>query len=199
MFSLDSPSFSAGTAAVARTKSIGWYCLRSQPKHEHLAAMHLRKMEQVQVFLPRVRFRRATRKSLVWVTEALFPCYLFAQFHWQTQIRQVQSAPGVSGVVHFGDQWPTISDEIMAEMRASIGATDLFTISPELSPGDVVQIAGGTLRGLHAVVSRVMPSQERVAVLMELLGQQTLIELAASSLVKEGNERVALFGGEACP
>jgi transcription antitermination factor NusG len=56
-----------------------------------------------------------------------------------------------------------------------------------------VQVAAGTLRGLRAVVLRVMPSRERVAVLMEFLGQQTMIELGADSIIKEGNERAAIL------
>ncbi len=56
-----------------------WYCLRSQPKHEHIAAAHLRLLEGVTVFCPRIRFKRATRQGLVWVTEAMFPGYLFAR------------------------------------------------------------------------------------------------------------------------
>jgi len=50
-----------------------WFCLRAQPKSEHIAAAHLKRMEGVKVFLPRVRFQRATRQGRVWVTEALFP------------------------------------------------------------------------------------------------------------------------------
>jgi hypothetical protein len=38
-----------------------------------------------------------------------------------------------------------------------------------------------------------MPSRERVAVLMELLGRQTMVELTVASLVKEGDERAAIF------
>ena len=32
-----------------------WYCLRSQPKHEHIAAAQLRRSMGIEVFCPRVR------------------------------------------------------------------------------------------------------------------------------------------------
>jgi transcriptional antiterminator RfaH len=176
-----------------------WFCLRSQPKHEHLAAANLRKMDDVQVFLPRVRFKRATRQGTAWVTEALFPGYLFAKFDWQTSLRRVQYAKGCRGVVHFGNQWPVLSETTIDEMRQAVGATELVTLSPEFSPGDAVQIAEGTLRGLRAVVARVMPGRERTAVLMEMLGRQTMIELKTSSMVKVENERRAIFGGALPP
>jgi transcriptional antiterminator RfaH len=173
--------------------TVAWFCLRSQPKHEPIAAAHVRQIGGTQVFFPRVRFRRATRQGTVWVTEALFPGYLFAQFNWRTALRQVKHASGVQGIVHFGDHWPVIPDETIAELRQSLGPEELHTITQELSPGDAVQVADGTLRGLRAVVSRVMPGRERVAVLMELLGRQTTIELTATSIIKEGNERAAIF------
>ena len=170
-----------------------WFCVRSRPKHEHIAAAHLRKMDDVEVFLPRIRFQRGARRGMVWVTEALFPGYLFAGFDWQISLRRVQAASGVQGVVHFGGHWPVISQEIIQDLRQVIGTTDLHTIAPEFSPGDAVQVTEGTLRGLHAVVSRVMPSRERVAILMELLGRQTMVELKTSSIIKEGNKRTEIF------
>jgi transcriptional antiterminator RfaH len=178
------------------TKTVAWFCLRAQTKHEHIAAAHLRKMSGVQIFLPRIRFKRARLKRTAWVTEALFPGYLFARFDWAASSRKVNYARGVRGIVHFGDDCPTIADNIIQDLQQAVGTSDLHTISPEFLPGDAVQVADGTLRGLHAVVSRVMPGRERVAVLMELLGQQTMIELTASSIVKDGNARMAVFQGE---
>jgi len=170
-----------------------WFCLRSQPKHEHIAAAHLKKMESVEVFLPRVRFQRATRQGLAWVTEALFPNYLFARFDWHNSLRQVQAARGVSGVVHFGERWPVIDAAVIADLQRAVGADELHTISTALQPGDDVEIADGAMRGLRAVVSRVIPSRERVAVLMEFLGRQTTIEVPANYLVKEGDVRARVF------
>jgi len=176
-----------------KSKIVAWFCVRSQLKHEHIAAAHLRKMDDVQVFLPRIRFKRVTRLGSVWVNEALFPGYLFARFDWDASFRQVQAASGVRGIVHFGKHWPMIPDRSIEELRQVIGTSELHTISQEFSPGDAVRVTDGSFRGLHAVVSRVMPSRERVAVLMELLGRQTTIELTAASIVKEGNERAGLF------
>jgi len=166
-----------------------WFCLRSQPKHEHIAAAHLRKMEEIEVFLPRIRFQRATRRGLVWTTEALFPSYLFARFDWHRSLRNVHLAHGVSSVVHFGSRWPVVEDGVMEELKQSFGAEELHIISATLQPGDTVEIAEGAMRGLRAVVSRVMPSRERVAVLLELLGRQTTIEVPVKLVVKEGDVR----------
>jgi transcriptional antiterminator RfaH len=179
--------------ALDTTENADWFCLWSQPKHEHIAAAHLRKINGVEVFLPRIRFRRATRQGPAWVTEALFPNYLFARFNWQTALRQVQHVRGIRGVVHFGERWPTVSKEIIEDLKRAVGTTELHTISTAFVPGDAVQIAAGSLRGLNAVISRVMPSRERVAVLMEFLGRQTMIELAMNSIIKAGDERATIL------
>jgi len=170
-----------------------WFCLRAQPKHEHIAAAHLQKVSEVEVFLPRVRFQRATRQGMAWVTEALFPNYFFAKFNWHDSLRRVQAVRGVSGVVHFGERWPVVPESSIRELQQAVGATGLRVISAGLAPGDAVQIVSGAMQGLTAVVSRVMPARERVAVLMEFLGRPTEIEMPANSLLKEGNARVPVF------
>jgi transcriptional antiterminator RfaH len=178
---------------VVENKSTAWFCLRSQPKHEHIAAAHLRKMAGIEAFLPRVRFKRATRQGLAWVTEALFPGYVFARFDWHTSLRQAQHARGIQGVVHFGERWPTVPNETIEELKLAVGPGGLHTVPMDFAPGDTVQIATGAMRGLRAVVSRVLPSQERVAVLMEFLGRQTMIELTKDSLLREGDERARIL------
>lgn len=84
--------------------AVAWFCLRSQPKHEHIAAGHLLRMGDVEVFNPRVKFTRRTRLGPAPVTEAMFPNYLFARFDWQSALARVHYAPGVSGIVHFGNK-----------------------------------------------------------------------------------------------
>ncbi len=163
-----------------------WFCVRSQPKHEHIAAGHLRQMEDVEVYNPRIRFPRATRHGPVWVTESLFPNYLFARFDWKTSLTRVHYAPGVSGVVHFGNRWPTVPDAALDELRASLGQDDIHIVPKELQEGDDVDIAGGAFHGLRGVVSRVMPGRERVLVLMDFLGRQTAVEIEAKWIVKRG-------------
>jgi len=172
---------------------LAWFCLRSQPKHEHIAARHLRQLAGLEVFLPRIRFQRKTRQGLAWVTEALFPNYLFVRFNWNNALRLVHHSPGVVGVVHFGTRWPTIADEVIAELRRLFGSDQLHVISSELKVGDQVQIAGGVFHALRAVVTQVMPARERVTVLLEFLGRQTAVELPLGNVVREGDERRRVF------
>lgn len=188
-----SVTVTASSPSSGHDSPLAWFCLRAQPKHEHIAARHLRQLAGLEVFLPRVRFQRKTRQGLVWVTEALFPNYLFARFQWKTALRLVHHTPGVGGVVHFGTRWPTVADDVIEELRRLFGSDQLHVISGKPQAGDRVQIVGGVFHDLRAVVTRVMPARERVRVLLEFLGRQTAVELPLSNVIREGDERGRLF------
>lgn len=163
-----------------------WFCLRSQPKHEHIAAGHLCQIENVEVFNPRIRYTRSTRVGPATVTESMFPNYLFARFDWLALLNRVHYAPGVSGIVHFGSKWPTVPDEAIEEIRRVLGAGGVHVLSNELAQGDAVSVSGGVFHGLNAIITQVMPGKERVLVLMDFLGRQTSVELKVQSIVKHG-------------
>jgi len=169
--------------------TLAWFCLRSQLKHEHIAAAQLRSRSNVDVFVPRIRFKRITRLGRVWVTEALFPSYLFARFDWSVSLRQIYHSPGVSGVVHFGSHWPVIPDGVIDELRELLGRNEIHVVPEDVTPGDAVQIAGGAFHGLHAVVARVMPGAKRIEVLMDFLGRQTAVEVDLGMVTKSTNAR----------
>ncbi len=171
---------------------LAWFCLRSQRKHEHIAAARLREIG-FEAFSPRIRFKRPTRRGISWVTEALFPTYLFARLDWHRSMRQAQHASGVISIVHFGDKWPTIPDAEIAGLQQHFGNAELHIIEPELAPGDEVKIASGAFEGLTAVIGRLMPSQERVMVLLEFVGRQTSVEVDKAILVSEKSPRQTLL------
>jgi len=162
-----------------------WYCLRSQPKHEHIAAAHLRQFEEVEVFCPRVKIQRSTRRGLVWFTEALFPNYLFARFEMTQCLARVRSCQGVSGIVHFGSDVPEVPARALDDLRAYMQDTELKTVAFTIAEGDDVEIVEGPFRGQNGVVKRLLPARERVKVLLEVLGGVTEVDLSLTSVFKE--------------
>src|SRR4051812_21342075 len=120
-----------------------WFCLKTQPKREHLAAATLRAITGLPVLSPRIRFRKATRRGPVWFVEAMFPGYIFAQFHYSGQHRHVQSVPGIVRVVGFGDRVGVIDERTIENVRAAAGDEEVVVYSPEFQIGDSVQIAEG--------------------------------------------------------
>jgi len=182
----------SGAAFGADSALPQWFCLRSHSKHEHIAARHVSRLEGVETFLPRIRFRRKRRHGPVWVTEALFPNYLFARFNSEAQGRVVRHAPGVRDVVHFGYLWPAVPDVVMEELRSQFGDNSVYVVGTSLSPGDEVQISGGVFHGLAGVITRIMPARERVAVLLDFLGRQTAVEIPAGSVIKQADARASI-------
>jgi len=178
----------------ADSEEAAWYCLRSQRKHERIATIHLRMLKGVIVFFPRVRFKRRTSQGLVWVTEAMFPSYLFAHFELTEMHLKVRYAHGVSGIVRFGDRYPTIEDHAVERLRDLTGVAEIRELSHELSEGDQVKIVDGALVGLEAVITRVLPAKQRIRVLMDFLGRKMEAEVERSSVLPQLIHPLAALG-----
>jgi len=177
-------------APAADSSSVRWYCARTQVKREHLAARHLRQLEGVEVFCPRLRYRKATARGRIWWVEPLFPGYLLARFELEGLKRQVSHSPGISGLVSFGQEVPSIPDEFVQSLKHEIlehhepeDDEETITTSPLIEIGDEVELADGPLRGMSGEVIQVAPAEERVKVLLEFLGQKQVVDLDLFSLL----------------
>jgi transcriptional antiterminator RfaH len=162
---------------------LGWYCLRAHRKQEHVAAAHVRLLEDVGVFCPRIRFRRPTKGGYIWVTEALFPGYFFAHFSLRDMLPLVRSAHGVISVVRFGEWYPEVAESIIEDLRVETEDRIIGESVSPLAPGDRVRLVGGALAGLEAVVTHVLPGNERVRLLLDFLGRETVAEARAEHIV----------------
>ena len=164
-----------------------WYCLRTQPKREHIAAASLGTLEGVEVVCPRVRYKKVTRRGKVWWVEPLFPCYLLARFSFEKQQRAVSYASGVSGIVRFGESFPSVDAAFVEELRAELAKEEnegeVITVQPVAEPGDQVELADGPLRGLTGTVFDVRPAEERVRIFIEFLGQTQPVDVDLYSLL----------------
>ena len=170
-----------------KIKSPAWYCARTKPKHEHIAAANLRKNLNLEVFHPRLRIERATRRGVVRVSEPLFPCYIFFRCLIDEKLGEIQRTSGVSTVVHFAHRIPKIADAVIEELKECFEGEETMTVEDRLSPGDEVIVAEGAFSGMRAFVLRVMPARKRVQVLLDVLGRPTPAELDENSVVVEGN------------
>jgi transcriptional antiterminator RfaH len=160
-----------------------WFCLRTEPKHEHIAAATLRRQLNVTCFSPRVRFPKATRRGRVWFIEAMFPGYLFARFTYPLLHRRIEHSPGIRGIVHFGDYVATLDPQTMAALQEKTGEEEIITLDPEIKVGQSVRIAEGPFQGLEVVVTRLLPARERVKVLLEFLGRPVETEISTPKIL----------------
>jgi transcriptional antiterminator RfaH len=166
-----------------------WYCVRTQTKREHIAAQLLRTLEQVEVFCPRLRYRKATRRGKIWWIEPMFPGYILARFDLEAMERSVTFTQGVRGLVRFGNEIPSIPTSFVDAIRRQTVAhsetadPECITLTPEILTGDEIEVAHGPLRGMHGTVVKILPAAERVRILLEFLGRPNVIEVDLFSLI----------------
>jgi transcription elongation factor/antiterminator RfaH len=168
-----------------------WYCVRVRPKQEAVTAKMLRCDAGIEVFCPFIRFKRARRSGTMWVTEGMFPGYLFGLFPFADRYRHVLSISGVSTIVRFGGKPAVVPEEIIRELRAHVTDAETIVIEQSLEPGTEVQIVGGAFAGLKAIVSRVLPARMRVAVLLEVLGMEREVEIASHAVLPDSPHPLA--------
>lgn len=163
---------------------LGWFCLRAAGRREHLAALNLAGRSSIEAFAPRIRVRREMRTGGVrTVTEALFPGYLFARFHYPAQVRRVVGTTDVIGLVTFGGPPPRLDDATIDHLRRHATPAAAAPLSPVFAEGDWVRIADGCLRGAEGRVRQTATGHDRVCVLLCLLGHDVEISLPGDQLI----------------
>ena len=171
-----------------QTTDSQWFCVRTQTKREHIAAKHLRSVEGTEVFCPRIKYRKATRRGKVWWLEPLFPGYILAKFNLHEMERAVSYCQGVRGLVKFGSEIPDVPESFVTSLiqevsRQSDAEAELITVTPELSVGDEVEVANGPFQGMKGTIQTVAPATERVKILLEFLGQVHPVNLDLFSIL----------------
>jgi len=167
----------------------GWFCARTKPKHEHIAAANIQKHLGMEVFNPRLRIERSTRRGVVRAVEALFPCYIFVHCA-ESELTDIRYLHGVSSLVHFGDKIPTVPNLVIEELRECFDNEEPLSVEDRLFAGAEISIADGAFRGLQAIVLKCLPARQRVQVLLDILGRPTVVEVDRQSVILE-NRRMA--------
>jgi len=165
-----------------------WFCVRTQTKREHIAAGHLREIEGVEVFCPRLRYRKATRRGKIWWVEPLFPGYVLARFDLLSMERAVTFCQGIRGLVRFGSEIPAVPDHFVDSLRQEVRERsdvdeETFSVAPVIQAGDEVEIAHGPLQGMQGTIVSVAPATERVKILLEFLGHTHAVDVDLFSLL----------------
>ena len=163
----------------------GWFVIRTRPKSEHIAALHLMRFAHLEeVFAPRVKYEKGTRRGKIWFIEALFPGYIFARFDLGDKLRAVNATNAVSGVLRFNDQYPLINDGFIQQLRNEFPEKEkeIRVIDQPIEVGDEVLILDGVMAGMETIVTRIMSGKERVRVLLNWLGQEREAEVCFASV-----------------
>lgn len=159
-----------------------WYCVRSKPKKERTASNSLMSLHGLEVFCPQIRFQRKTVRGPVWFQEAMFPGYLFARFDLFKMQNAVSYAPGVLHLPRFGGCIVPVPGPVIESLQNDLDAQSVVDAVVPLQVGEETTILEGSMRGLKVKVIKLMPAQERVGVLMELMGTLVKAEFPFDAL-----------------
>jgi transcriptional antiterminator RfaH len=173
-----------GDAALCPARR-SWYLVFTKAQGEQTASINLCR-QGYRVYWPRLQRRTLSRGRWIERIVALFPRYLFVQLDAARQsLAPVRSTIGVASIVRFGAE-PALVPQSMVDAlqdRAdpATGLHRLADVAP-LKRGSAVKIIAGAFRGFEGIFER-ETGEDRVVILLELLGKSTPVQLDSHSVV----------------
>lgn len=162
-----------------------WYTVCCKPRQEAIAQENLQR-QNYRVYLPRLQIRKRRNGKWVEVIEALFPGYLFIWLNPYAQSTvPVRSTRGAIGLLRFGAQPARVPEKVIAAIRQrEDAATGVHRDNrPQFSQGETIKLVEGPLSGMEGIFSQ-QDSQERVTVLLELLGKANRVTVQRGWIAK---------------
>ena len=163
-----------------------WHLVMTKPANEECAVTHLER-QGYGVYFPRLQQKTLRRGKWCDCTAALFPRYLFVRLDSVLQsLAPVRSTVGVANVVRFGVDYTVVPDRVIETLQRNADQqTGLHSLRTAdwFKRGDLVRIAAGALAGLEGVFES-EDGNQRVTVLLNLLGRETRIQIDAGYVAR---------------
>ena len=152
-----------------------WYLVKTKPRQENVAIKNLENQEY-STFCPIVTINN---KQVV-----LFPGYIFIHLDKKTENwSPIRSTKGVVNFVRFGLYFAQVPDTVIEFIKANQLITlEKFKNLDKFKPGDKVQITDGVFKNCVAIFKS-KKSEERLILLLNLLGQQQTINIKQESVI----------------
>lgn len=154
-----------------------WYLAYTKPRQESIAQVNLAQ-QAFDVYLPLYKKFKKTEQGPVALFEPMFPRYiLFRPGKPEQSISAVRSTKGIATIVRFGFEPAQIHNELVHRIRQHEQDRQRATLQElsNLQKGQTVRLKHTALAGLEGLVQSV--SSKRVAVLLEILGRPTVVQL----------------------
>ena len=152
-----------------------WYLIKTKSRQEHVAIKNLENQEYI-TYCPTVTIKN---KHIV-----LFPGYLFIHLDKERENwSPIRSTKGVVNFVRFGLNFAQVPDAIIKFLKANqlINKEKLKNLN-KFKSGDKVLIKDGVFKNCVAIFKS-SKSEERVILLMNILGQQQSITIKQESVI----------------
>ena len=160
-----------------------WYVARTHALGEEKALFNLLK-QGFETYLPRHLKRRRHARRTEWVKAPLFPRYLFINFDIAvTRWRSISSTIGIDRMICTLDRPVPVPDGVVEDIKSRENERGLISLAQclSLSRGDRVQIETGAFSDMTGLFE-CSTDDERVVVLLDLLGRQVRVRVPAASL-----------------
>lgn len=154
-----------------------WYLAYTKPRQEHIALFNL-EQQAFEAYLPLYKKFKKTEQGPAALFEPMFPRYiLFRPRRSEQSISSVRSTKGIATLVRFGFEPALVLDDLVQRIRqieVNRHHATLQDIS-NLKAGQSVVLQHTPLAGMEGFIQSV--SSKRVAVLLEILGRPTVVQL----------------------
>lgn len=163
---------------VAQADNDRWYLAYTKPRLESVAQINLAQ-QGFEAYLPLFKKFKKTEQGPVAFFEPMFPRYiLFRPTRPEQSISVVRNTKGVANIVRFGFEPALLQDEVVRQIRqmeVDREQATIETLNP-LKIGQAVRLKHTALGTIEGLVHHV--SSKRVAVLLEILGRPTVVQVA---------------------
>ena len=146
-----------------------WYLIKTKSRQEHVAIKNLENQEYI-TYCPSVKIKN---KHIF-----LFPGYLFIYLDKEIDNwLPIRSTKGVLNFVRFGLNFAQVPDSVIKFLKANeLINKEKFNHLNSFKSGDKILITDGLFKNCVAIYKSSKP-QERVVILMNILGQQQSITI----------------------
>jgi transcriptional antiterminator RfaH len=152
-----------------------WYLIKTKSRQENVAIKNLENQEYF-TYCPTVTINN---KNVI-----LFPGYLFIHLDKKNENwSPIRSTKGVVNFVRFGLNFAQVPDTVIEFLKTNqlINKEKLINLN-KFKPGDKIQITDGIFKNCVAIFKS-SKSEDRVILLMNLLGQQQAINIKRKSVI----------------
>lgn len=119
------------------------------------------------------------------VIEELFPCYIFARFELSRFYRMIKYTRGVRRLVGDRSGKPyVVEDGLIDLLRSRVKDGYIRIEPPEFTPGEMVKVMEGPLKGFTGMFYKDLKASERVLILLNTLSYQARVEIDRGLLAK---------------
>lgn len=167
---------------ITSPKENSWYLIYTKPRQESVAQENLQRQGFI-TYLPRIERSTRRRGKKVKCVDAFFPRYLFISLNKTTDNwSSIRSTIGVANLVRF-TQYPTIvPDALISQlMLREDPDTGMHVELSGFVKGNKVRIKEGALTGYEGIFEA-NSSEERVIVLLNVMGNMSSVKVDADSL-----------------